>query len=116
MATRTKRRSTLGAVEIGQQRASEIVVADGADHRRAHAGPRRRDRLVAALAAAFRVPGMAGHRLALARAVGGVDHDVVVQAAEDSDERRCRRRHEPRSFRFDVTADMVRPRLRSAAW
>ena len=72
-------------IEAVEQEGAEVVVADRADHPGHGPGPGGRDGLVAALAAELRAPAIAGHRLALARPVRRVDHDVVVEAADDDD-------------------------------
>ena len=58
---------------------------------------------------------IAGHRLALARPLRRVDHDVVVQAAHDDDGAGLFWRSRHQRFRFPCTAPMVLARLRSAA-
>ena len=68
------RRATRGRIDATgaepvQKEAAKLVVADGTGHADLGPGFRRRHRLVAALAAELWAPGIAGHRLALARPV-----------------------------------------------
>ena len=92
--------STPPAASFVEKEASEIVTADSPGHADLGASLRRGDRLVAALAAEFRLPGEAGDGLSLARPVGRSDHDVVVQAADHHDDGARRRNHALR--RLDV--------------
>ena len=62
----TAETSTPSRLQVGDRLVAEVVAADRADHPHRRALPRRRHRLVRALAAAVALEGAAGHRLARA--------------------------------------------------
>jgi hypothetical protein len=70
---------------MGQQCAPKFITTHRADHGGASPVPGGGDRLIAAFAAALRPPAPSGQCLALSGAVSGINHDIVVKAADNED-------------------------------
>ena len=77
--------STPAAMQIGAQPLAEIILPGLAAEGGPRAEARRGHGLVAALAAAFVVPGGADQRFVALRQARGRHHDVEMQGADDRD-------------------------------
>src|ERR1700722_8894169 len=73
------------SIEPRQQRASKIIIAYSANHRGRDTLALGRKGLIASLAAELGRPAQARDGLSLSGTVRRVDHDVVMQAADDHD-------------------------------
>jgi hypothetical protein len=63
------------------QERAKVILTHGAEHAADSSGAGHRDRLIATFAAEFGIPARPDRGLILARQMVGLDHDVIVQAA-----------------------------------